>query len=140
MNAQVLSRRTVLARAATTLGAAVSMPALATPLEAGADAELLRRAAQALVAWDAFEACVEKWCDVIDIPDHVYAEQLRLSSIAGDLRSQALAIPAHTLDGFRAKARLVMTTLETRQDGSMAPDREGYPAWSLCQDLLAKGA
>jgi hypothetical protein len=77
---------------------------------------------------------------MVHIPDHVDAEQTRLSIIADDLRSQALAIPAHTLAGFRAKAKLVMTTLETRQDGSMPPDRKGYPAWLLCQDLLVEGA
>lgn len=132
-----LSRRAILTKAAA-FGTMASMPVQAKSPEGGADAELLKLTAQALAAWDAYGACAEEWCHVINIPDHVDAKQSRLADIADNLRSEAFAIPARTREGFRAKARLVMTTLETRQDGSMPPDRDGYPVWLLCQDLLAE--
>ena len=48
--------------------------------------------------------------------------------------------PAHTLEGYRAKARAYLTKIDRDWDGELDPDPEQYIAVSLCQDLLAGAA
>lgn len=109
--------------------------AAASPPEAD-DTESLELMNRTLKAWEAFCALADEWADVIEIPDEVYAEQERLVRIADDLRTKAISLPVHTLAGLRMKARLVMTMLNTAEDGSMPPEREGYAAFALCRDLI----
>jgi len=53
------------------------------------------------------------------------------------MRERLAALPARTLDGWRAKARIVrLFSNATERDGSVTADHDEAMAWSLACDLL----
>ncbi|MFW7268631.1 hypothetical protein ACMAUO_11760 [Gluconacetobacter sp. Hr-1-5] len=100
------------------------------------DTILLRRAEAALSAHAAFEALAKRWGNTVLIPEGVVAEETRMLDLVNDLRLAAMELPARTAAGLRAKARLVLTTLDLNADGTIRPDQDDFEAWSLCRDLI----
>ncbi|MBB2199368.1 MAG: hypothetical protein ABF479_09520 [Gluconacetobacter sp.] len=128
-----LSRRKALA-GCLTLGTAAT--ASCAPHAVAEDADLLRRVDAALSAHAAFTALAGQWSATVLVPANIRAEQGRLWDVANDLRLAAMELPASTVAGLRAKARLVLTTLDLRADGTIRPDEDDFVAWSLCRDLI----
>jgi hypothetical protein len=91
-----ITRRTALAGA----GALPLLPATALATETSVDAELLRLGAELDQAWAREKALIdsEAWGDAYEAAFNA------CSAIAGQIEKQQ----AHTLDGFRVKARAVM--------------------------------
>ncbi|MFT8948068.1 MAG: hypothetical protein ABF876_16315 [Acetobacter aceti] len=100
------------------------------------DSKLLHLMERTLKVLDAFDKLGDEWCHAVDIPADIEAEQMRLWDVMNDLRTKALSMPAHTPEGLKAKARLVMTTLPLSLDGTLAPENSDYPAFALCRDLI----
>ncbi|GBQ96646.1 hypothetical protein GLI01_23220 [Gluconacetobacter liquefaciens] len=131
-----LSRRTTLA-SCFALGATAT--ASCAP-QAADDTTLLRRAEAALSAHAAFVGLADRWGATVHVPAGIRAERGRLWDVANDLRLAAMELPARTVAGLRAKARLVLTTLDLRADATIRPDQDDFAAWSLCRDLIGGAA
>lgn len=132
-----LSRRTALAGVLALAGSAA--PALAAPTVPD-DAELLRVVQAGLEADAAFCQLCDTWGDVIDIPDHITAQELELADALSDKWDEAGSLHARTLAGWQAKARLALTAMALNSDGTLSPGNSEYLMWSLCRDLLGAAA
>jgi hypothetical protein len=128
----LLSRRVALT--AVPILAAAAAPTAAAA--AHPDAELLRicRAIDALDAKS--DALLDPWADVPGGPPDAVID--RLDAITGQyqkLLADLYVMPALTLDGVRAKARIAYRSLGSYADG--APEESDRLTWSLCRDLLS---
>ena len=132
------TRRAMLALAGSTVlaGAVVAAPALAS---ANPDAALVRLVDEAL------EADRQSWTMAGDLvgpyPPAVQAEEDRLRVLWRERVQQAIDTPATTLEGYRAKARLLRDLLPKDAAGNLwRPENaewEELVGWSLASDLIA---
>jgi len=139
----MMSRRNALAAAAASpfafsgLGVAQPSGALARTLGAdGADAELLARCAVYMALERAIESHPAN--DMIFPPADLREEENNLSRQSNELCGVIAGIPAVTMAGVLAKARVTRAALGyvTPPD----PDDDDALTWSLCGDLLRMGA
>ena len=96
------------------------------------DADLIHLVEQAKTTWQALSEAIP---DVVDIPSETYAELRRLVRLAHAYAEQAIALPALTPAGLRAKAELVR--LLHGADLAAASCIEQRALVSLCDDLIA---
>ena len=97
------------------------------------DAELVHLVEQAKATWQALSEAIP---DVVDIPPETDAELRRLVELAHAYAERAIALPALTPAGLRAKAELVR--LLHGIDLALAAECiEQRALASLCADLIA---
>jgi len=86
------------------------------------------------------EALMAPWqgSDVIGPePDDVWQASYGHAQRFVALRAEAAAIPAMSLAGLRAKARLVLSGLPDQPCPGFDGEQSEFISWSLCRDLLA---
>ncbi len=97
------------------------------------DAELIHLVEQARATWQALSEAIP---DVVDIPPETDAELRQLVRLAHAYAEQAVALPALTPAGLRAKAELVRL-LHGADLAAVASCIEQRALASLCDDLIA---
>lgn len=70
-------------------------------------------------------------------PDEVWHASMMHVSRFLRLRAEAVMIPAQSVAGLKAKARLALMASMERPDGTVDPESHDAIAWSLCRDVLA---
>ena len=97
------------------------------------DAELIHLVGQVMATWQTHSEAV---LDVVDISPETEAELLRLAELEDAYAEQAVALPALTPTGLRAKAELVLL-LHGLDLAAAASCIEQRALTSLCADLIA---
>ena len=97
------------------------------------DAELIYLVAQVMATSEAFSEAVP---DVVDIPPEIEVKLRRLLKLERTYSERAVALPALTLAGLRAKAELVQL-LHGADLAAAASCIEQRALASLCNDLTA---
>ena len=108
------------------------------PAEADRDAELLALVDR-LMANDAeFAALTAPYHEDTRLEPADVSAKIRRNVRSGHQISDEISeMPAHTLAGYRAKARAYLTKIDRDFEGELDPDSEEAIAVSLCHDLLA---
>ncbi|CAI9121337.1 hypothetical protein [Brytella acorum] len=133
----MVSRRDALAGFVALSGASIpSAPATASP---EADRVLLDVVRRALHENALSDSLMAPWQDegAGPEPDAVWEASHRHAERFVRLRGEAATIPAMSLAGLRAKARLVLSDLPDRPYGGVDAEHSDAIVWSLCRDLLA---